>query len=189
MAHPENIFKIWQGGAASTGGFIGALAALYLFAKVRKLKFQELWPYFDILAVSLWLGWGLGRLGCFLTHLHPGKLTNFFLAVNYPGGARFDLGLFESITGFALFAVFAVMFKRLIKKRWGLVALYSTASYAMIRFFLDFLRAAPLEYGAGDARYWSLTPAQWGMAAALVGLGLLITKNKSAKANAELLPD
>src|SRR3989338_4760091 len=98
------------------------------------------------MAVSLWLGWGIGRIGCFLTHLHPGKLTNFFLAVNYPGGARFDLGLYESIIGFALFAVSAVMFKRLVKKRWGDVALYSAATYAVIRFFLDFLRVTPLEY-------------------------------------------
>lgn len=180
IAHPADTIKIWQGGAASTGGFIGALAALYLFAKIRRLKFQDLLPYFDILAVGLWLGWGLGRLGCFFTHLHPGKLTNFFLAVNYPGGARFDLGLYESLTGFALFAIFAVMFKRLIKKQWGLVAICSAASYAIIRFFLDFLRVA-------DTRYWLLTPAQWGMLAALVGLGLLILKNKSAKLNAGLL--
>jgi len=176
MAHPENIIKIWQGGLASSGGFIGALSAIYLFAKARKLKFNDLLPYFDILAVSLWLGWGIGRIGCFLTHLHPGKITNFFLAVNYPGGARFDLGLYESIVGFIIFTIFAIMFKRLIKKRWGLVALYSAASYLIIRFFLDFLRALPEEYPGGDVRYWALTPAQWAALAALGGLGLMSIK-------------
>lgn len=178
IANPIDIIKIWQGGAASTGGFIGALSAIYIFAKARKLKFSDLLPYFDILAVSLWLGWGIGRIGCFLTHLHPGKLTSFFLAVNYPGGARFDLGLYESIVGFALFAIFVFVFKHLVRKRWGLVALYSATAYAAIRFFLDFLRVAPQEYGGGDARYWSLTPAQWGMAAILVGLSLLIIKRQ-----------
>lgn len=31
--------------------------------------------------------------------------------------------------------------------------------YAPVRFFLDFLRATPLE--GGDVRYANLTPAQW----------------------------
>ena len=32
-------------------------------------------------------------------------------------------------------------------------------AYAPVRFFLDFLRATPLE--GGDVRYAGLTPAQW----------------------------
>src|SRR3990167_2550987 len=45
VAHPIDIIKIWQGGAASTGGFVGALLAIYIFAKTRKLKFSDILPY------------------------------------------------------------------------------------------------------------------------------------------------
>ena len=43
--------------------------------------------------------------------------------------------------------------------------------YAPVRFFLDFLRAAPLE--GGDVRYAGLTPAQWS-SVAMVGVGLAV---------------
>lgn len=168
LLYPLDIFKIWQGGMSSTGGFFGAALAIWLFAKYRHFNFKELLPYLDFTALGLWLGWGIGRLGCFFTHLHPGRRTNFWLAVNYPGGTRFDLGLMESMLGFILFAIFYLLFKRLIKMRWGLVAGWSAGSYALVRFWLDFLRATDLPNS--DARYGALTPAQWAMLAIIGGL-------------------
>jgi len=161
LLNPGSIFKFWQGGASSLGGFFGAALAVWLFAKKRKFSWRELLPYLDVGLASLWLGWGIGRLGCFLIHDHPGTLSHFMLAVRFPDGARHDLGLYESILGFALFIVFILLFKRLAKIRWGLIAGLSIATYALARFFLDFLRATDLE--GSDARYFALTPAQWGM--------------------------
>ena len=43
--------------------------------------------------------------------------------------------------------------------------------YAPVRFFLDFLRATPLE--GGDVRYAGLTPAQWS-SIAMVCVGLAV---------------
>lgn len=176
LLYPWDVFKFWQGGASSLGGFFGAAFAAWLLAKKRNFTFQELSPYFDILAVSLWLGWGIGRIGCFLIHDHPGKLTNFFLAVQYPGGARHDLGLYESFLGLALFAICYLLFRRLIKIRWGLAALFSTMLYAIARFFLDFLRATDLPQS--DIRYFYLTPAQWGMIVIIFSLTLLMISAK-----------
>lgn len=172
VENPAEIIKFWHGGASSLGGFVGAGLSLWLFAKKRRFTFKELLPYFDVGALGLWLGWGVGRIGCFLIHDHPGTLTHFVLGVKFPDGARFDLGLLESILGFTLFIVFYLLFKKLIKIRFGLVAGYSVAGYAVARFFLDFLRAAP-DFPGGDVRYLSLTPAQWGMLAVLAGLALL----------------
>ena len=180
--NPSEIIKIWHGGASSLGGFVGAGLSLWLFAKKRKFSLKELLPYVDIGVLGLWLGWGIGRLGCFLIHDHPGTLTSFILGVNYPGGARFDLGLMESILGFILFIVFYFLFKKLIKIRWGLVSGLSIGAYAIARFFLDFLRI-PMGFPGGDARYGNLTPAQWGMIAVLVGLTsvLILSKMKRVK--------
>lgn len=177
VANPIEIFKLWNGGASSLGGFVGAALSLWLFAKKRRFTFKELLPYFDIGALGLWLGWGIGRIGCFLIHDHPGTLTHFILGVKFPDGVRFDLGLMESILGFILFIVFCLLFKKLIKIRYGLVAGFSIASYAVARFFLDFLRETA-SYPAGDVRYLNLTPAQWGMIAVLLTLTLVFVLGK-----------
>lgn len=181
LRFPGEILKIWHGGLSSLGGFVGALMASYLFAKRRRLSLKEFLPYADILSVSLWLGWGIGRIGCFLIHDHPGTLSDFILSVKYPGGARHDLGLYESILGFVLFAIFFLLFKKLIKRQWGLVTAYSWLSYAVARFGLDWLRATDLPLS--DARYAALTPAQWGMVALTAGLisWLIFGRMKRAK--------
>lgn len=182
IQYPLDIFKFWQGGASSLGGFFGATVALYIFIKLRKFTFKEILPYIDIATLSLWLGWGIGRFGCFMIHDHPGKLSNFFLAVNFPTGARFDLGLVDSLLGFLLFAVYYLLFTRLIKIHWGLVAIFSFMDYAIVRFLLDFLRATDLPIS--DMRYFYLTPAQWGMglmffvlSAVLIYLSVRLKKN------------
>ncbi|TSC85080.1 MAG: Prolipoprotein diacylglyceryl transferase [Parcubacteria group bacterium Gr01-1014_13] len=185
VANPMETIKLWHGGASSLGGFVGAGLSLWLFAKKRHFTFKELLPYFDIGALGFWLGWGIGRIGCFLIHDHPGTLTHFILGVKFPDGARFDLGLMESILGFILFITFYLLFKKLIKIRFGLVAGYSVASYAVARFFLDFLRATP-DFPGGDVRYSALTPAQWGMLAVLVGLTSVLVLSKMKRTNGEV---
>lgn len=174
--YPADIFKFWQGGSSSMGGFFGGITALYLFAKIKNISWSEFLPYFDVGIVGLWLGWAIGRLGCFFIHDHPGRLTNFFLAVNFPGGARFDLGLLESILSLTIFVICFLFFEKLTKIRRGLVAVFSVYLYASARFLLDFLRAVDLEYS--DPRYYHLTPSQWGMVAVVVLLtsGLIYSR-------------
>lgn len=163
LANPFDVLKFWQGGASSLGGFVGAALMAWLFIKKRKFKYQEILPYFDIAVLSLWLGWAIGRLGCFMIHDHPGRLSNFFLVVNFPNGARHDLGLYDSLLALILFISYGLLFKKLVKWRWGLAAVLSFMDYALARFFLDWLRADTSIPG-GDIRYLFLTPAQWGMA-------------------------
>ncbi|MFA6491078.1 MAG: prolipoprotein diacylglyceryl transferase family protein [Candidatus Magasanikbacteria bacterium] len=161
VIHPSEILKFWQGGQSSLGGFFGAAVAIYLFAKLRHFKMIDFWPYLDIMAISYFLGQGIGRIGCFLIHDHVGILSNSFLAVKFPYGSRFDLGLLESLFVFVIFGIFYKLFNKLITKRWGIVSVYSFMIYAVGRFFLDFLRATDLV--DSDPRYLHLTAAQWGM--------------------------
>ncbi len=175
LAYPGEVWKFWQGGSSSLGGFVGAGTAIWIFAKVRHFSFKELLPYLDVGAIGLWLGWGIGRLGCFLIHDHPGRLSDFWLAVNFFDGARHDLGLYDSLLGFLIFSIFLISFKYLTRQRWGLVAGFSFGLYAIARFFLDFLRATDLS--VSDVRYYHLTPAQWGMLGILFVLTFLVTFN------------
>ena len=176
---PLEMLKIWHGGMSSTGGFIGAFLGLYLYARRRKFKFTELLPYLDVLSISLWLGWGVGRIGCFFIHDHPGKLTNFFLAVSFSSGARHDLGLYEVILGLVIFGIYFSLFKIFAKKRWGLSTASSFLTYAVVRFFLDFLRAEDVP--GSDVRYFFLTPSQWGMLVVALGLTFWLAKDRMLK--------
>jgi phosphatidylglycerol:prolipoprotein diacylglycerol transferase len=159
LADPLRVFKVWEGGMSSIGGFVGAAIGAALFVRQRHVKFSE---YADVACYVLPLGYGIGRIGCFLIHDHPGTLSHSLLAVKYPGGARLDCGLLLSITGFGLFAIFYALNRRRIKdgRTEGDFLPLFMVLYGVIRFALDFLRATDLP--GSDVRYGGLTPAQYG---------------------------
>lgn len=170
--HPEELrqngvlqlFKFWDG-LSSTGGVIGGLLAVLLFFHRHRLAFR---PYADVFALALAPGWTVARLGCFSVHDHPGILTSFPLAVAFPGGARFDLGLDDALVLFAL-SLLLFWLDRSGRMRTLLLPLLGLL-YGTARFGLDFLRARDLPYV--DARYFGLTPAQYACIA-LVAWGAL----------------
>jgi phosphatidylglycerol:prolipoprotein diacylglycerol transferase len=162
---PLQLLKVWDG-LSSTGGVFGGLVASIVFLRHRGLRFA---PYADSFALALPPGWAIARLGCFAVHDHPGVLSNFFLAVDFPGGARHDLGLYDAIVLAGITAVVHSLRHRsaLQGRLLGVVALL----YGGCRFLLDFLRARDVAYV--DARYLGLTPAQYA-ALALVAYGIWI---------------
>jgi phosphatidylglycerol:prolipoprotein diacylglycerol transferase len=91
-------------------------------------------------------------------HDHPGVLTQFPLAVAFPGGARHDLGLYDALVLGALsLLLYALSRRRLLEGR--LLPLLAVL-YSLVRFGLDFLRAGT-DWPYSDARYFGLTPAQY----------------------------
>ncbi|GAC1338121.1 MAG: prolipoprotein diacylglyceryl transferase [Myxococcales bacterium] len=159
--HPEELesggvlqlFKFWDG-LSSTGGVIGGLVGALVFFRRRRLSFRT---YSDSIALGLAPGWAVARLGCFSVHDHPGRLSNFFLAVRFPEGARHDLGLDDALLLTALTGLLYALAgnARLRGHLLGVLALL----YGVGRFLLDFLRATDIAYA--DARYLGLTPAQY----------------------------
>jgi phosphatidylglycerol:prolipoprotein diacylglycerol transferase len=142
-------------GLSSYGGFAGAVGAMYLWCAAQGEPFL---PYLDSCAFGIVPGWLLGRIGCFLAHDHPGRLTSFVLAVQYPGGARHDLGLYEALVALAMTIAF-VLFAR-ARRPVGFYAMLCCVVYGPARFALDFLRAT--DGVAPDPRYFGLTAAQYG---------------------------
>jgi phosphatidylglycerol:prolipoprotein diacylglycerol transferase len=162
---------LWQiinpfGGFSSFGGFIGALGGLFYWTRKHR---QPVMPYADALAYGLATGWMFGRLGCFTAHDHPGLQTDFFLAVQYPGGARHDLGLYEALWALAVTAIFQLLARK--RRPLGLYVALLSLLYGPVRFALDFLRAS--DVAGADPRYLGLTPAQYG-SVAVFAAGILL---------------
>lgn len=157
---PLQLFKVWDG-LSSTGGVLGGIVACVVFLRRRDIYFAT---YADVFALAVPPGWAVARLGCFTVHDHPGILTRFVLAVAFPGGARHDLGLYDALvlTGITI-VVHALDRRQLLQGR--LLAVVAVL-YGPARFALDFLRARDLPYV--DARYFGLTPAQYGAIALVV---------------------
>lgn len=154
-------------GFAIFGGFIGAAVIFFAYCRKNALDWMA---YADTLIWGLPWGCGVGRIGCFLIHDHPGTLTNFFLGVKYPDGeVRHDLGLYLSIIGFATGVLFLWFNRR--ERRPG----FWLGTYMIIegvsRFGLDFLRLV-------DVKYFGLTPTQY-LSIPLIGVGVWLLSSKS----------
>ncbi len=160
LAHPLEAIDPRQPGYAIFGGFIGAAAVFAWTMWRKKLAFFE---YADTLIWGLPWGCGVGRIGCFLIHDHPGTLTHFILGVRYPDGqVRHDLGLYLSLLGFMTGLLFLWLNRKQRNPGFWL------GTYMLIeglsRFCLDFLRVE-------DVRYLGLTPTQY-LAFPLILIGL-----------------
>ena len=167
LYHPEElhglqIFKFWDG-LSSTGGVIGGTLALLFWFWRHHLRFRD---YADAFALAVAPGWAVARVGCFSVHDHPGTLTSFPLAVQFPGGARHDLGLYDAILLAAITALLWWLSRR--HALAGRLLAVLAVLYGIGRFLLDFLRATDIAYA--DARYFGLTPAQY-VCIALVAWG------------------
>lgn len=163
-AHLREIIRIDQGGLSSFGGFIGAAIAFALFTRRHHL---DRFRYADVLMFVWPLGHGIGRIGCFFTHMHPGRLSSALWAVQYPGGARLDMGLIESAALFSYWVILAIVMKKRrasLSDGWYVAA--GMVFYGALRFVLDFFRA--VDIAMADARYFGLTPAQYGSMALIV---------------------
>lgn len=160
-ANPGDIVKFWEGGLASFGGYIGAATATTWYLLRHRLPFL-LWA--DVLIFALPIGIAIGRMGPFFGHLHPGIQSTLFFAVAYPEGARLDADLLLSINGLLLALLFWIAARKL--RRDGFFLTFFLLWYGVTRFLLDFVRATDIPMP--DARYWGLTPAQYGAIAFII---------------------
>jgi phosphatidylglycerol:prolipoprotein diacylglycerol transferase len=162
LRDPWRIVMLWEG-LSSMGGLLGGVVAAVIWFRVKRIPLRD---YSDAFALGIAPGWGVARIGCFTVHDHPGVLTSFPLAVQFPDGPRHDLGLYEAIVLLSIGAVLWALHRR-GALRDGLLPLLAL-SYGTARFFLDFLRARDVPYA--DARHLGLTFAQY-TAVALVAWG------------------
>ncbi len=168
----RSLVEFWSGMSAF-GGFFGALVGLVIHFRRRRHVDWRLEA--DVLVQALVVGWIFGRLGCTLVHDHVGRLSHFPLAVQFPDGARHDLGLYELLyTVLVLVPAILVLNRR--PRPPGTTIWVIALLYAPARFLGDFLRHTDLP--TPDARYLGLTPAQYACVV-LAGIGLTLAQRRA----------
>ncbi|MBO1019012.1 prolipoprotein diacylglyceryl transferase [Methylobacterium sp. SD274] len=160
---PLEILAIRNGGMSFHGGFLGAVLAMVLFARSRKLS-----PYtlLDLAAVVVPIGLFFGRIANFVNGELWGRIApDFAYAVVFPSGgplARHPSQLYEAATeGALLFVVMALAVRRFGFRKPGLLGGIFVLGYAVARTFCEFFREPDRQlgylFGTGDWRYGGIT--------------------------------
>lgn len=160
---PVSILYFWEGGAAFSGGLIGGLLGGFLYVRWYALPFFRV---ADIMLTYVPLAHAIGRIGCYLTGMHIGKLTTMPWGVMVEGELRHHVAVYEF---FGLLIIFGLMLTlRKYKSFDGFLVAWYLILYSTLRFALDFFRDI-----YHDPTYWGLTPAQFVMIGVFV-LGSII---------------
>jgi phosphatidylglycerol:prolipoprotein diacylglycerol transferase len=174
----------WQGGYCSLGACLGVVIAVIL--RYRAPGGGLAWNDIDQAVPALLLGLGVVRVGCFLGHHHAGRLSSFALAVDYPGGARHDLGLYEALWVFALLLGLLLVERHHRDRAAGVLSANAVFCYSLGRFALEWLRGSDLERIGrhSDPRTLGLTLMQYGaLAAAGAAVALWWRLSREARAS------
>lgn len=164
--------KIWKGGLAFYGGFIGALVAGIFFLKTRRLN---LWRYADAFTIPFVVGHLFGRMGDYLTGGHPGRLTDLPWAILLNGELRHPVVLYEMIGLGIILSILCWLRRRVIPD--GILFTAYIILYAVQRLFLDIFRIEMT-----DPRYLGLTPSQF-IAIGLILLGVILMLSRYRHGN------
>ena len=140
IASPRSV--LGSSGFVVYGGIVIAVAATFLYAKLKKLSYLA---YLDTLIPFVALAQGFGRIGCFLAGCCYGRETDSFLGVIFPYGSIAPSGikllptqLFSSAGDFLLFLGLLLLAGR-VRQR-GVVGSAYLIAYGIGRFAMEFLR-------------------------------------------------
>jgi phosphatidylglycerol:prolipoprotein diacylglycerol transferase len=148
IAHPLEIFQLWQGGMSFHGGFLGCVAAVLLFGWRNKVPVLSLG---DVTCAVGTIGLLLGRLANFINGELWGRVTDAPWAFVFPTGGplpRHPSQLYEAaLEGILLFAVLTLMIRRGALLRPGLIVGTFAILYGLARIFSEFFREPDPQLG------------------------------------------
>ena len=124
------------------GIIVGALVGI-LYCRIKKLP---CWEYFDLLAPSIAVAQGFGRIGCFLAGCCYGRPTDTFWGVTFPEGSFAPAGvpliptqLISSAGDFIITGILLVYSQH--NKKAGNVGILYMLLYGIGRFLVECLRS------------------------------------------------
>ncbi len=161
LEDPMSVFRVWEGGMAFHGGFLGVTIAGLVFCWKHKLPLAKV---ADLLALGTPPGILLGRLANFINAELWGRPTDAPWAVIFPGAAAQDCPgieglcarhpsqLYEAgLEGLLLGALLIwLVYARNWLKRPGMIAGLFIAGYGLSRFIVEFYRQADAQFRTAE---------------------------------------
>ena len=172
LAHPHEIFYVWQGGMSFHGGLLGVIAAMVWYAHSRARPF---WQVMDFVAPCVPTGLAAGRVGNFIN----GELWGRFSSPDLPWGMVFPQSgsmlprhpsqiyefLLEGVSLFVLLWLYARK-----QRKEAQVAAAFLVGYGFFRFVAEFFREPDDFLGL---RALNLSQGQWlSLPMIVFGIGL-----------------
>ena len=141
LAHPLDVFKVWEGGMAFHGGLIGCFLGMALFARRYH---APLMTVMDLVALVAPIGLFFGRIANFIRPELWGRPTDAPWAVVFPGTdglPRHPSQIYEALLEGVLAFVVLYALARRGALRWpGLIAGAFGVLYGAARIFSEFFR-------------------------------------------------
>jgi len=174
LADPSMLFRVWQGGMASHGGFLGVIFAGVWFSQTRKVSFLKVG---DLLCAMAPAGILFGRLANFVNGELVGRPSSIAWAVIFPHDGpepRHPSQLYEAV-GEGLLPLLWVLWRYPKKLPPGRIAGEFLLIYAAARFVSEIFRLPE------DGYILSLTAGQfWTLPLAVLGLSLIFLSRRTS---------
>lgn len=198
VLNPLSIIRIWDGGMAFHGGFIGVILAIILFCHKNKLP---LWSTADLIAVSTPPGLFFGRVANFINAELWGRPTEVFWGVIFPGEiaqkcdgvlglcARHPSQLYEAgLEGVLLFIILIYLAMVGRFKRPGFLTGVFALGYGISRFIVEYFRVPDSQFFSPENPYgfalqigdYGLTMGQF-LSLPMLIVGLVLCSNWTAR--------
>ncbi len=148
IAHPLEVFELWNGGMSFHGGFLGCVVATVAFALRRGLPMLSLG---DVTTAVAPIGLFLGRIANFINGELWGRPTDVPWAMIFPNGGpipRHPSQLYEAaLEGLVLLIVLGFIVRLGALKRPGLVTGAFAVGYGVARSVCEFFREPDPQLG------------------------------------------
>lgn len=165
-----DVLKLWEGGMISFGGLIGGFgaAAVYFKLKIKSQKSGSILTWLDMGTPYVFLGWGIARIGDFLSWSEIGSVTSLpWGIVVGTDSPRHPAQLYSTVAFTGMFFLYKWLSRQ--KQLVGFVFSAGVIGYGVIRFLTEFVR----DYPDSEYRFAYGTFAQ-AMSLGLVILGIIL---------------
>lgn len=180
LEDPLSLVRVWEGGMASHGGFIGVFIATLWYAKKSG---QSVKPIGDLIVSVVPPGLFFGRIANFINAELYGRATNVSWGMIFPsdpeGIVRHPSQLYEAaLEGIALFIFLNLISKD--QKSYGRHSAYFLIGYGLTRSLAEFFRVPDYVYGNDFLLFSFLTQGQL-LCIPMIILGVLILIKNNAR--------
>ncbi|AOU97172.1 prolipoprotein diacylglyceryl transferase [Acidihalobacter yilgarnensis] len=146
LAHPAQVFAVWDGGMSFHGGMVGVILAMAWYARRIGLR---LFQVTDFIAPMVPIGLACGRIGNFINGELWGKVTTLPWGMVFPNAGplpRQPSQLYEFFfEGVVLFTTLWVFSKK--PRPLGAVSGLFLLFYGIFRFLVEFVREPDPQLG------------------------------------------